>query len=181
MKENIIIQIVTILGSLNTTLLKIVVPKTYNNKKAQKEDIVVREKEPSILLSYSSSILEQTVVQIDQEYSKIYIKFMITLIAINQKNTKSGLYNFTAKLCYSRMDPYIYDGLLATKEHIFIEDLLNIDSFGTNHVDFVLEWDTKIENKFLPDSYYVYLYYNVIGEHEQKRVKISSNDNIFFI
>lgn len=183
MKENIIIQIIRILGSLITSLLGIVIPKTRRNQKhtVVNRRVIIKEETPCILLSSFSSILEQNVNKIDDEYSSVFIKFAITLIAINQKKQKSGLYNFTAKLCYSRNNPYIKDGILSTKNNIFINELLNIDPFTTKKVEFKIEWDTKIENKFLPDEYYVYLYYHVINEHDQKRIKISSDNNIFLI
>lgn len=183
MKENIIVQIIRIFGALITTLLGIFIPKSFDNKKRAVVDknCAIKEDEPCILLSSFSSILEQNINKIDDEYSKIFIKFSITLIAINQKKQKSGLYNFTAKLCYSRDNPYIKDGLLSTRDNIFINELLNIDPLTTKQVEFEIEWDTKIENKFLPDEYYVYLYYNVINEHNQKRIKISSDNNILLI
>lgn len=91
MKENIIVQIIRIFGALITTLLGIFIPKSFDNKKRAVVDknCAIKEDEPCILLSSFSSILEQNINKIDDEYSKIFIKFSITLIAINQKNKKA--------------------------------------------------------------------------------------------
>jgi len=128
-----------------------------------------------VCLTASSVNVEENIEVISEEEYKINVKFNFKLTARNEKETKSGLHSFVAKLCYNRREPFVENAILSKIKLDDLDEFLNIDPLSAKTANILVEFESKIGKRFLPDYYYMYLEYGITREDGRKKLKIQKD------